>query len=161
MLNKDSITAIWREEARRGLQELQLWDSPEFREIGERLQRLKDSPVFLQLREWHQRAEASPQYQEMRERFRLTEAFIQQLLNRRDRQDRPKKRTRPPIEILHLQEAIERLFAEPRIESPTAEAGRLIEILNDEYAVKVPDSQEKTVIRRIAAARKGMQRHSR
>jgi hypothetical protein len=81
--------------------------------------------------------------------------------------EQSKKRTRPPIEIPHLQDAIETFLCEDEIERafrrlakqpprkplPKADADRVIQILKDDYGVSVPDNKQKTIQRRIADAR--------
>jgi hypothetical protein len=77
-----------------------------------------------------------------------------------------KRKTKPPIKIDHLPEAIAKMTAERRADArlrkfPKRQAGRVMEILKKDYGVIVPDNQEKTVIRRIKDADRQAQDKSR
>ena len=66
-----------------------------------------------------------------------------------------KKKTKPPLGILHLDDALDALATarrkKPALRSPKAAFHWIQTFLSDEYGVKVSDSQQRTIERRIAS----------
>jgi hypothetical protein len=125
MPDKNIIPTDAREALKQISQSLErLQADPAIQKIARTLSDLRHDPRFAHFRNWH------------------------------EQRQRPKTRnTKPTIEIPHLDEAIDQVFRE-RWKSRKAGAGRVMRILKTKFNVIVPSSQERTIQRRIEAARK-------
>jgi hypothetical protein len=125
MPDKNNIPTDARETLKQISRSLELLQAdPAIQKVTRTLSALRDDPRFAHLRNWH------------------------------EQRQRPKTRnTKPAIEIPHLDEAIEQVFRK-RWKSRKAGAGRVMRILKTKFDVIVPNSHERTIQRRIEAARK-------
>jgi hypothetical protein len=113
-----------------------------------------DHPIRKFGRELANLPEDHPLRKMSRDAQRLAELREQQRRELKAKKRAKKKKTRPPVEIPHLDAALKDLAAarakDKKLHKPKAGAQHVMTFLKNKHRVVLPDSQQRTIERRIA-----------